>query len=284
MHSGTILIDGDVLYFVNLSDNKAIYRIGTDGSDMRKICDNYYNKIRMSAEYIYFCDTYEREADIRGLFSEEEAEEIEAKDEYLRDRVFYRIRKDGSGKEILRKIAWSCMLDTASGDKVMYDGYFYCRTTQRNEETEQNEMVIMRYDLNIENEEEVCRFDFDGDILIVYGDRVYCFCTYGDDKGKIGEYITWKKELKYLPDKELAGCCIYNGVLYGVIEDKDETCRSTKVYKLKEDETKWEEIYCNNADCPVSSGYYYGGNLTDIYATEQGVFIRQFVSPEKGVK
>ena len=282
VHSGSILADGDVLYFVNLSDDKAIYKIGTDGSDMQKICDNYYNRIQMSVEYIYFCGVFEREADIRGLFSEEEAEEIEAK--AFPDRVFYRIRKDGSGKEILAKSAWACVLAAESGEKTAYDGYFYWRRSQWNEETEQSERIIMRCDLNAENEEEICRFEFDGDNLIVCGDRIYCFSTWGENVGKIGEYIIGENEVKYLPEKELTDCCVYNGALYGIAEDVDEDSRSTRIYKLNEGETQWEEIYHNDAECLFFDGNVWETSLTDIYATEQGVFFRQFVSPEEGVK
>ena len=284
VHFGSILADGDVLYFVNLSDKKSIYRIGTDGSDMRKICDNSYNRIQMSAEYIYFSGVFEREADIRGLFSEEEAEEIEAEDEYLRDRVFYRIRKDGSGKEILAKSAWACVLAAESGEEIAYDGYFYYRRTQWNEETEQSERIIMRCDLNAENEEEICRFEFDGDNLIVCGDRIYCFSTWGENVGTIGEYIIGEKEVKYLPEKELTDCCVYDGALYGIAEDTDEDSRLTRVYKLEEGETQWEEIYRNDAERALYDDVFWETGLTDIYATEQGVFFRQFVSPEEGVK
>ena len=281
VHSGTILVDDDVVYFVNLSDNKAIYKVGTDGSDMRKICDNADNNIQMSAEYIYFLDVYDREADIHGLVSEADAEELPSRAyDFL-----YRIRKDGSGKELLIKTADDFMIAAENDTEVMYDGYIYCGRHQQVEGTKQwkQETVVMRYDLDGKNGEEICRFDFSGDIM-VFGDRIYCHTAYGEDGGKIRVYTTWKKELGYLSNEKLTEYCIYNGVLYGLREDKDENGRSTKVYKVEYGKMRWKEIYCNDINCAVSSGYYYRGNLTDIYATEQGVFIRQFVSPEEGVK
>ncbi|MDE5597404.1 MAG: DUF5050 domain-containing protein, partial [Lachnospiraceae bacterium] len=280
VHSGSILADGDILYFVNLSDNKSIYRIGTDGSDMQKICGSSNNNIQMSAEYIYFLDTYEREADTRGLLSEADEEKLSSRD----DDFLYRIRKDGSGKELLLRDAENYMFAATNGEKVMYDGYLYCQRTQWNEEAEQIETIITRYDLNAENEEEICRFDFYGDSLIVCGDRIYCFGDYGESAGKIGEYITWKKEVKYLPEKELTDCCVYNGALYGLAEDVDEDSRLTRVYKLEEGETQWEEIYHYDAECAFYAADFWKTSLTDIYATKQGVFFRQFVSPEEGVK
>ena len=81
------------------------------------------------------------------------------------------------------------MLTATNGEKAMCDGYLYCRRIQWNEEAKKRETVITRYDLNAENEEEICRFDFDGDSLIVCGDRIYCFGDYGESAGKIGEYI-----------------------------------------------------------------------------------------------
>ena len=258
VHSGTILADGDVLYFVNLSDDKAIYRIGTDGSDMKKICDNSDYNIQMSAEYIYFRDS---------------------------DKSLYRIRKDGSGKELLLKDVYDYMLAAANGTKVMYDGYIYCDRYQQTEENNAKwQTAVTRYDLDGENEEEICCFNFDGDIM-VDGDRIYCYTDYGENEGKIGVYTIWKKEMEYLPDEKVTDYCAYKGTLYGIREDKVEESRLTKVYRMEYcDEPQWEEIYCNDVDCTTSSGYYYRGNLTDIYATEQGVFIRQFVSSEEGVK
>lgn len=280
VHPGTILVDEDVIHFVNLSDNKAIYKIGTDGSDMQKICDNSYNNIQMSAEYIYFLDTYEREADTRGLVTEAEAEELSSWADYL-----YRIRKDGSGKELIVTDAKNYMINTENGGKVMYDGCIYCGRNRWSEESNKWITAVMRYDLDGENEEEVCCFDIDGDIILAYGDRIYCFTIYGEDAGKIELYTTWKKEMKYLPNMKLADYCIYKGTLYGVREVKDENGRLTKVYSLEYyGETQWEEIYCNDTDYVVSCGYYSGKNMTDIYATEQGIFFRQFVSPEEGVK
>ncbi len=283
VHSGTILVDEDVIYFVNLSDNKAIYRIGTDGSDMRKICNNSDNNIQMSAEYIYFLDTYEREADIHGLVSESEAEELSSWD----DDFLYRIRKDGSGKELLLEDVDDYMIATTHDAKVMYDGYLYCGRYRWSEESNKWITSVMRYDLDGENEEEICCFDFRGDILVFGGDRIYCYSNtyYSEDEGKIGLYTTWKKEMKCLPNMKLTDYCIYKGTLYGVREDKDENGRSTKVYNLEYyGETQWEEIYSNDTDCVVFRGYVNTGNTTDIYATEQGIFFRQFVSPEEGVK
>lgn len=277
VHPGTIFVDEDVIYFVNLSDSKAIYRIGTDGSDMQKICDNSYNNIQMSAEYIYFLDTYEREADIRRLVAEAEAEELSSWD----DEFLYRIRKDGSGKELILTDAKNYMINTENGGKVMYDGYIYCGRYRWSEESDKWITAVTRYDLDGENEEAVCCFDFRGDILVFGSDRIYCYSNtyYLEDEGKIGLYTTWKKEMKYLPNMKLTDYCIYKGTLYGVREDENN--RSTKVYSLEYyGETQWEEIYCNDTDCVVSRGYV----ATDIYATEQGIFFRQFVSPEEGVK
>ena len=252
VHPGTILVDGDAIYFVNLSDNKSIYRIGTDGSDMQKICDNSDDHIEMSAEYLYFLDD---------------------------DDVLYRIRKDGSDKELLLKDADNYTIAASNGGKVMYDGYLYRGIERRNKETEQWETVVMRYDLDGKNEEEICCFNFDGNIMVL-GDRIYCHTIYGRDAGKTGVYTAWKKEMQYPSNEGLTDYCIYKGVLYGIREDKTENGRSTKVYELKYGETQWKEIYCNDVDYIVSNEK----SLADIYATEQGIFFRQFVSPEEGVK
>lgn len=296
VHPGTILADGDVIYFVNLSDHMAIYRMGTDGSDMQKICDNTDNHIQMSEEYIYFLNTYDREADMRELVSESEAEEM-AKRDWNWDDYLYRIRKDGSGKELLLTVwkestendLWISGADnytiaSANGGKVMNEGYLYCVRARRNEETGQRDEVVMRYDLDGKNEEEICCFESYGNIM-VHGDRIYMTPVISNGEKKIGMYNIREKEMQYVSDNYgLADYCIYHGDLYGIKEDKDEKGRLTKLYKLEYGGTQWEEIYHNYAECAVPHGKYYQGNLADLYATEQGIFFRQFVSPREGVK
>ena len=169
VHSGSILADGDVLYFVNLSDDKAIYRIGTDGS----------------------------------------------------------------GKELLMGNIVDYRIAATNGGKVMYDGYLYCSSNRKNKETGQWDTVVTRYNLDGENEEEICCFNIDGDILVFGSDLICCRDSYGNDGGRLGIYITWKKEMKYLPNEKVTDYCYYKGTLYGIREDKDKNGRLTRVYRME---------------------------------------------------
>ncbi len=277
---GSLYVDRDTIYFVNLSDSNAIYRIGTDGSAMEKLCESAANVLQTDGKYIYFCDVYDEEADIRGLVLESEKEMLE---DY--GKLYYRMRTDGSGKELLVPYhRFGYVPAPTDGGNKKYTGSIFWKGICWNEETQSYETVVKRYALNGQSGEEICRFDFEGDIL-VYGERIYCFgYYYGADQGKAGVYSTENKEMISLPEKELMDYCIYNDVLYGLWENVDERERRLKVYKLEDTAADWEEIYDNHTICTASDAYYNGENLADLYATQQGIFLRQFVSSEEGVK
>lgn len=277
---GSLYVDRDTIYFVNLSDSNAIYRIGTDGSAMEKLCESAANVLQTDGKYIYFCDVYDEEADIRGLVLESEKEMLE---DY--GKLYYRMRTDGSGKELLTPYhRFGYVPAPTDGGNKKYTGSIFWKGICWNEETQSYETVVKRYALNGQSGEEICRFDFEGDIL-VYGERIYCFgYYYGAGQGKAGVYSTENKEMISLPEKELMDYCIYNDVLYGLWENVDERDRRLKVYKLEDTAADWEEIYDNHTICTASDAYYNGENLADLYATQQGIFLRQFVSSEEGVK
>lgn len=281
VHPGTIQVDGDCIYFVNLSDHNAIYRIGTDGSGMVRLCDSSGNHMQLTEEYIFFRSAYEKEWDIHGLVSDE----TDAAVYYGTDGCLYRMHKDGSGKELLLINVRNCILAPVSGSEIKYEGHIYCGKSQQNETTGQNETHVMVYDLDGNNIGEVCRFDFKGDILVC-GGRIYCYSPY-EENGKICMYATWDKEMTVLPDKMLTDCCIYKGSLYGLTEEIDQEKRITQIYRLSPDTGEWQMVYSNTALCTAADGHGVidnRGTLADIYATEQGVFLRQFVSSKEGVR
>lgn len=279
VHPGSIYVDGDSIYFVNLSDNKAIYRIGTDGSYMEKLCGSSDNNMQVSAEYIYFCDVYDSDADVRGLVSEFEKEDMGA----FRNNFLYRMKKDGSEKELLMTEVDGYALASESGNDIMYDGNIYCGKYHWNEEKQQEETLVMRYDLDGKNEEKICCFDFYGDIMIS-GCRIYCYAIYGENAGKIKCYKTENKGMASLSGGRMKDYCMYKGELYGIKEKVNDENRQIEVYKLEDGKARWEKIYQNNTICTASNSYNRSGFLSDIYATEKGIFLRQFVSSEEGVK
>lgn len=280
VHPGAIYADGDVLYFVNLSDNGAIYRMGVDGSALEKLCDaTERNAMQVSAEYIYFRAVYDAKADIHGLLT---ADEIESMNPF-RDDFLYRMRKDGSGKELLLSGGFAYEIVAVNGRKLAYEGNIYCDRYEWNEEAGKGETIVTRYDLDGGSEEEVCRFDFNGDIL-VSGEKVYCFGSYGEDAGRIALYVPWNDETISLPDMQLKDYCIYKGSLYGLAEEAEGENRLTMLYKLGNEGAQWEEIYRASKTCEAFDGYYNNGRLADIYATGNGLFFRQFVSSDEGVQ
>ena len=140
----------------------------------------------------------------------------------------------------------------------------------------------MVYDLDGNDLNESYPFDFYGEVL-VSRDQIYCF-GYGNDDGNICMYTTWNNEMTTLPNQSLINYCIYNDTLYALNEEVDHEKRTTQIYNFSPDTNKWVMIYENTAVCTASGGNYDGYRLSDLYATEQGVFLRQFVSSEEGVR
>ncbi|MDE6847187.1 MAG: DUF5050 domain-containing protein [Lachnospiraceae bacterium] len=279
VHPGAIQVDGDVVYFVNLSDHNAIYRIGTDGSGMAKLCDSSDNHMQLTEEYIYFLSTYDKTCDIRGLVSiAPDKTEYYDPDDYL-----YRIRKDGSGKELILTDVDDYVLASEIHNSVTYEGNIYCSRLQRNKTTDQLETIVTVYDLDGNSKDESYQFDFWGTILVCR-DQIYC-AAYGEP-GKICMYTTWKgsKEMTTLPNQLLTDYCIYKGTLYGLKEDVKQEKRTTQIYSFSSDANKWHMIYNNNTICTALDGDYNNGKLVDLYATKQGVFLRQFASSEDGIR
>lgn len=278
VHPGAIQTDTDAIYFVNLSDYNAIYRIDKDGSNMVKLCDSSDNHMQLTEEYIYFCSSYDKAYDIRGLVDpEHDMTGYHPSDGYL-----YRIRKDGTGKELILTDVEDYILAQAAGNNVIYEGNIYCKRLQQNETTRQWEAIVTVYDLDGNNLNESYLFDFYGEILVSNG-QIYCF-GYGNSDGNICMYTTWNNEMTTLPDQLLTDYCIYNDTLYGLKEEVDHEKRITQIYSFSPDTNDWQLIYNNTAICTASGGNYNDYRLTDLYATEHGVFLRQFVSSEEGVR
>ena len=69
-HAGSVCVQDDEVFFINQTDGYGIYRVKTDGSGLTRLC-NKGKRLQISAEYVYFCDTYHAEYDTRKLVTEE---------------------------------------------------------------------------------------------------------------------------------------------------------------------------------------------------------------------
>lgn len=89
---GSIYVRGDQVYFINVSDGRTLYRVGTDGSGLKKISDFPMQELIVLEDKIYFRSVYDRENDPFYQLTEEPAED---------DRYLYSMNLDGSGCELL---------------------------------------------------------------------------------------------------------------------------------------------------------------------------------------
>lgn len=132
-----------------------------DGSGMAKLCDSSDNHMQLTEEYIYFRSTYDKACDIHGLVDiDPDKTEYYNPTDYL-----YRIRKDGSGKELILTDVDDYILASEIHNSVTYEGNIYCSRLQRNETTDQLETIVTVYDLDGNIKDESYQFDFWGTIL-----------------------------------------------------------------------------------------------------------------------
>lgn len=270
VHPGSICVQDGEIYFINQSDGNGIYRIKTDGTGMEKLCEKG-QKLQISAEYVYFCSTYEAEYDKYGMVTEETSE--------YDDDFLYRMKKDGSERVLIASDIWQYTLRDRRGSKVMYSGsVYYSKWID-------HEFAISRMDLNGENEEEIWRFD-QSKVMTVYDDNIYCIDHYPDDEEQISRFTLWDGELTtYKVPSYISRpweCCIYGGFLYTLDEQYGDDGRRISIYRMEPDGTNCEKIYEDSFACRYLQERYISGYVSDLYATEEGVFFRKFVSEEEG--
>lgn len=276
VHPGSICVWDDEIYFINLSDGPgSICRMKTDGSGMEKLCEtgsesqlrlcDEGRKVQLSAEYVYFCSIYEEEYDKAGLVTEAPSE--------FDSGFLYRMKRDGSDRELIARDVWQYVLSDGNSQKVWYTGSIYCTKWV------ENQMVVYRMDLDGKNETELCRFDDRGKIM-VYGNSVFYAGDFYGDREKVSRYHFENGEVSSFAVPEYTDCCIYKGYFYGLNEEKDENGQKVTIYRIDFDGEEYEALYEGSFSCEYSEGGY----LSDIYASGEGVFFRTFVSDQEGCR
>lgn len=266
VHPGSICVQDGEIYFINQSDGNGIYRIKTDGTGMEKLCEKG-QELQISAEYVYFTSTYEAEYDKYGMVTEETSE--------YDDDFLYRMKKDGSERVLIATDIWQYILWDKYCSKVRYSGSVYY--SKRID----GEFAINRMDLDGENEEELCRFD-QSRVMMAYGNSIYGIGYHSDDEKQISRFNLWNGDItSYKVSPYIFrpwDCCIYGGYLYTLEEQYGEDGRKISIYRMDLDGADCEKIYEYSFVCR----YLQGGYVSNLYATEEGVFFRRFVSEEEG--
>ena len=109
---GSIYVKEDQVYFINVSDNRTLYCVGTDGSGLQKLSDFPMQELVVLEDKIYFRSVYEREYDPFYQLTEEPVED---------DRYLYSMNLDGSGCKLL--VPKLCFEFTTDGEWLYYRTY-----------------------------------------------------------------------------------------------------------------------------------------------------------------
>lgn len=144
---GSIYVRKDQVYFINVSDSRTLYCVGTDGNGLKKISDFPMQELIVSDDKIYFRSVYDREYDPFDQLTEEPAED---------DRYLYSMNLDGSGCELL--VPKVCMEFVTDGEWLYYLVY-------------EGEFVLYKNSLDGKEEEKILhKKDIIWDILPYQGD------------------------------------------------------------------------------------------------------------------
>lgn len=261
IHPGSICARDGYVYFINQSDSHGIYRIKADGTGMEKLCEDGHD-LQIGDEYLFFCSSsYEETLETTGIIVEGQ-----------KNGGLYRMKKDGSERELIAEDVW---------DYLLSDGY--SQETQNMEviyysKTEGNGMTAYQMDINGQGEEELCHFAVRGN-LAVFGGDLYCIGAFYGDREKLTRFCLKNREESSFSVPEYWDCCIYRGFFYGLCVKQEEQQIKWNIYRLDLDSGDSEMLYEDTFQWESGND----GNLSsDLYATENGVFFRRFVSVEEG--
>ena len=258
VHANDICVQDGEIYCVNQSDGRAIYRMNADGTGMKKLCE-YGHGLQISAEYVYFYSNCERE-------------HLSYSEPFL-----YRMKKDGSEITLIAEHIYQYVLSGSYGSEMRYSGALYYSRY------ENEGITVYKMDLNGQNTEKLCRFGYRGEIA-VQGDYIYCGNFYDGRENVVQLRLSDGKMRTFAvscdADRHYRDYCFYKGNFYGLceqVEGKQIKISICRVYLGNGDkEIVYEEtVLCEDA------GH---DSISDLYATQQGVFFRCFVSEQEGCR
>lgn len=270
-----ICVRDEAVYFANQGSERGIYYVRADGSGMKKLCGSGHD-IQVCAEYVYFCDVYDAAYDTTGLVTEKPAES--------NDCFLYRMKRDGSARELIDTDVQQYVLSDGRYQEVYHMGSVYNSKYEYINDGDEVELSLARTGLDGQKAEgligmrgRVDKGEKKEEValavtqLMVYGGKVYCIWTsWRGDNATIYGYDLWEQKSDTISVPAYTDGCIYKGYFYGIEGQQ-------KIYRTALDGEAYEE------DCT----YLYqeemsDGIVSDIYATQEGVFFRRFVSGQEG--
>ncbi len=261
-HADNICVQDDTVYFVNQSDGYGVYRVRTDGTGMEKLCQKGYH-LQAGGEYLFFQDAYDPAYDPLGLVTAAESAELSEDD----TRFLYRMKKDGSERELLVPNLWDYQLENGC--------LYYSISTDQGQ-------VIYRTDFAAQNQEELCHLAASENI-VVCGEEIYGIDKSYENKKSLRLYSLQNGSQQSFGLPSYDDACLFHGYFYGLCEPQTEEGqeRTLTIYRIDLNTRKRETLYQNTFRCE-GDHHTVSEPVSDLYATEKGVFFRQFVSGQEG--
>lgn len=265
VHPGSLCVQDGKIYFINLSDGQSVCRMNTDGTGMEKLCE-MGQKLQVGGEYVYFCSTYEKEFDQSGLVTSEPAEH--------KDNFLYLMKKDGTDRKLIATDIFQYLLSDGSMQGAKYSGSLFCKKWLG------DGIAISKMSLEGENEEELCRYDGWGQILIYGGNLYYGEDIYGERERIIRYNLQDGEETIFLVPP-YTDYCIYNGYIYSIDARQNIDARQkddkyeVKIYRMGLSGENCELIYQNSFS--IEPNAY----ISALCATKGGVFFRKHFLKEE---
>lgn len=261
-HAGSVCVQDDEVFFINQTDGYGIYRVKTDGSGLTRLC-NKGKRLQISAEYVYFCDTYHAEYDTRKLVTEEPSE--------FEDDFLYRMKKDGSDRVLIAADVRQFVLYDGRSHDVRYTGEIYCCRWEK------DSTIVSRMDLDGQNESALCEIKCTGNIL-VYGGEIFGVGDRDDEGVKISQISLQNGEIRSFLVPDFIDCCIYNGNFYSLCARETDDMQYMMIRRTNCDRGGGDIVHQYEFSREDSEAWA----MSDLFATGNGIFFRQYVAAEEG--
>ncbi len=186
------------------------------------------------------------------------------------DDFLYRTDKDGLRRELIATEVRQYVLSEGDDQNVRYTGQVYCWKWK-----EEN-TVVSRMDLDGQNEEELCRLGSGIDFLVYEGAIFYIGACDGGEK--IFRFSLRDGETDSFRVPESTEFCIYDDRIYTLYKGMKGDLYRVAINRIDWEDGSSEEVY----------RYEYASEdadacrMSDLFATECGVFFRQYVSENEG--
>ncbi len=261
-HAGSVCVQDDEVFFISQTDGYGIYRVKTDGSGLTRLC-NKGKRLQISAEYVYFCDTYHAEYDTRKLVTEEPSE--------FEDDFLYRMKKDGSDRVLIAADVRQFVLYDGRSHDVRYTGEIYCCRWEK------DSTIVSRMDLDGQNESALCEIKCTGNIL-VYGGEIFGVGDRDDEGVKISQISLQNGEIRSFLVPDFIDCCIYNGNFYSLCARETDDMQYMMIRRTNCDRGGGDIVHQYEFSREDSEAWA----MSDLFATGNGIFFRQYVAAEEG--